>query len=112
MRAMDDLAADLQHFLNHEPVCAAAPSPARRFRLWIKRKPAVATLGFAAAFCAAAFVAALAAGYLRTTAALNQAERNAAVADATCRRCSPGLRSSCLRRRTRSCFQPCCPITG
>lgn len=80
---MDDLAADLQHFLNHEPVCAAAPSPARRFRLWIKRKPAVAALGFAAAFCAAAFVAALAAGYLRTTAALNQAERNAAVADAT-----------------------------
>ncbi len=82
-RNMDELAEELQHFLNHEPVHAAAPSPVRRLVLWAKRKPAVAVLAFAALSCAAAFVIALAEGYRRTADALNLAKKNAAVADAT-----------------------------
>ncbi len=82
-RNMDELAEDLQHFLNHEPVNAAVPSPARRFVLWAKRKPAVTALTAATAVCTAALAAALVIGYCRTAAALKLAERNAAVADAT-----------------------------
>lgn len=82
-RSMDEMAEELQHFLNREPVHAASPSPAKRLVLWTKRKPAVAALTFAAFSCAAAFVIALAEGYRRTADALEQAERNAAVADET-----------------------------
>ena len=81
-RSMDELSEDLLHFLNHEPVGASFPSPARRLQLWMKRKPAVAVLSLAAALCAAAFVVALGAGYLQTASALKLAENNAAVADA------------------------------
>lgn len=81
-RSMDELSEDLLHFLNHEPVGASSPSPARRLQLWMKRKPAVAVLSLATALCAAAFVVALAAGYLQTASALKLAENNAAVADA------------------------------
>lgn len=81
-RSMDELSEDLLHFLNHEPVGASSPSPSRRLQLWMKRKPAVAVLSLAAALCAAAFVVALAAGYLQTASALKLAENNAAVADA------------------------------
>ena len=81
--SMDEFAADLRRFLNHEPVRAANPSLLRRFTLWIRRKPAVACLTFAAVFCAAAFVAALTVGYIRTSAALKLAEENAQVADST-----------------------------
>lgn len=81
-RSMDELSEDLLHFLNHEPVGASSPSPARRLQLWMKRKPAVAVLSLAAALCAAAFVVALGAGYLQTASALKLAENNAAVADA------------------------------
>lgn len=81
--SMDEFAADLRRFLNHEPVRAANPSLLRRFTLWIRRKPAVACLTFAAVFCAAAFVVALTVGYIRTSAALKLAEENAQVADST-----------------------------
>lgn len=81
-RSMDELSEDLLHFLNHEPVGASSPSPARRLQLWMKRKPAVAVLSLAAALCVAAFVVALGAGYLQTASALKLAENNAAVADA------------------------------
>ena len=79
--SMDDVVSDLQHFLNREPVRAFASSPWHRFILWCRRKPAVAAMTFASAACAAAFVAALIAGYIRTKAALKLAEQNAAVAD-------------------------------
>lgn len=36
---MDEMAADLQRFLNHEPVRAATDSCQRRLLLWTKRKP-------------------------------------------------------------------------
>lgn len=80
--SMDEVAEDLQHFLNHEVVSAAKPSPIRRFRLWAKRKPAVAALSLAGMMLFGAFVVALAAGYIRTATALKLAERNAATANA------------------------------
>jgi len=79
---MDEVAADLRRFLNREPVRAFASSPWHRFKLWCRRKPAVAALTFAAAVCAAAFAVSLAVGYVRTKAALHLAEQNAQAADA------------------------------
>ena len=78
---MEEVAADLQHFLNREPVQAYTSSPWHRFILWCRRKPAVAVLTFASAGCAAAFVTALIVGYIQTKAALRLAEENAKVAD-------------------------------
>ena len=78
---MDDVAADLRHFLNREPVRAYASSPGHRFVLWCRRKPAVAALTFAVAGCAAALMGSLVVGYIRTRAALRLAERNAQAAE-------------------------------
>jgi len=80
--AMVEVAVDLEHFLRHEPVSAAPPSPYRRFRLWAKRKPAVAALSLLAIAAAGAFAVAVTAGYVRTNAALKLAEKNAAAANA------------------------------
>ncbi len=80
---MDDLADDLQRFLNHEPVHARPVSVFRRFRLWMKRKPAVAALSMLSALCVLALAVALTVGYIRTASALKLAERNAATANAT-----------------------------
>ncbi|MBS1369271.1 MAG: protein kinase [Lentisphaeria bacterium] len=81
--SMDEVAEDLQHFLNHEAVAAAKPSPIRRFRLWAKRKPAVAALSLVGMVLFCAFIITLAVGYIRTDAARKLAERNAASANAT-----------------------------
>ena len=79
---MEEAAADLEHFLRHEPVTAAPPSPIRRFRLWAKRKPAEAALSTFANLAAGAFAVAVTVGYFRTNAALKLAEKNAAAANA------------------------------
>lgn len=79
---MDDLAEDLQRFLNYEPIRAIPVSFPRRVRLWVRRKPAVAGLSLVSMLCAVAFVVALTVGFLRTSAALKLAEENAAIADA------------------------------
>ncbi len=81
--SMDDVAEDLQRFLNHEPVNAAPSSMLRRVRLWGRRKPTAAALSLVAVLCMVAFILSLVVGYLRTAAALEQAELNAAVADKT-----------------------------
>ena len=78
---MNEVVADLQHFLNREPVRAFASSPWHRFILWCRRKPAVAAMTFASAVCLTAFIISLIAGYIRTKAALGLAEENAKVAD-------------------------------
>ena len=80
--SMDEVVADLQRFLNREPVRAFASSPWHRFSLWCRRKPAVAAMTFALAGCATALAAALVVGYVRTRAALRLAEQNARTADA------------------------------
>ena len=78
---MEEVASDLRHFLNREPVRAFASSPWYRFILWCRRKPAIAAMTFASLACAAAFVVSLMVGYIRTKAALTLAEQNAKVAD-------------------------------
>ncbi len=79
---MAEVAADLDHFLRHEPVSAAETSAFRRFRLWSKRKPAVAALSLLVLTAFAAFAAAVTVGYVRTNSALKLAEKNAAAANA------------------------------
>ncbi len=79
---LTDLCEDLRRFLENEPVSAAPPPAGRRLVLWMRRKPAVAALTGVAAICAIAAVASLSVGYLRTHAALDRAERNAALASA------------------------------
>lgn len=81
--SMDEVVEDLQHFLNHEPVAAAKPSPIRCFQLWTKRKPAVAVLSFVGIMLLGAFIIALMVGYARTNKARKLAEKNAANANAT-----------------------------
>ena len=73
--SVDALLADLRRFLVHEPVAANPPSPLRRFRLFARRNSLAAFGIVAAVFCLAAFVAALAVGYVRTTHALAETER-------------------------------------
>ncbi len=79
---MAEVAADLDHFLRHEPVSAANTSAFRRFRLWAKRKPAVAALSLLALTAIAAFAVSVTVGYVRTNSALKLAEKNAAAANA------------------------------
>ena len=66
---------DLRRFLAHQPVTANPPSPWRRFRLFARRNPLAAFGTVAAAVLLAAFVAALAGGYVRTARALAETER-------------------------------------
>ena len=73
--SVEALLADLRRFLAHEPVIANPPSPLRRFRLFARRNPLAAFGIVAATFLLAAFVAALAVGYVRTTRALSETER-------------------------------------
>ena len=73
--SVEAMLADLRRFLAHEPVSANPPSPLRRFRLFARRNPLAAFGIVAAAICLAAFVAALAIGYVRTTRALAETER-------------------------------------
>ncbi len=80
---MDEMAADLQRFLNHEPVNAVRSSKRHRLFLWLKRKPAQAVLSAFSLFCVFALAAALLIGYLRTAKALKLAEENAAIAQNT-----------------------------
>jgi serine/threonine protein kinase len=79
---MAEVAADLNRFLRHEPVSAADTSVFRRFRLWSKRKPAIAALSLLALTAFAAFAVSATVGYVRTNSALKLAEKNAAAANA------------------------------
>ena len=83
---MAQLAADLRHFLDNEPVTAARPGMCRRFFLWTKRSPLAAALLFTALLALVGFIAALVTGLCRTKAALALAEKNAAAADAVLNR--------------------------
>ena len=78
---MASFADDLRRWLEHEAVLAAPPTPGRRLVMWAKRKPAMAGLVAASVACALAFVGALIVGYVRTSAALHLAARNAELAD-------------------------------
>ena len=78
--SMDAMIDDLRRFLAHKPVVANPPSLFRRFRLFVHRNPLAASGIVAASILLAAFVAALAVGYIRTSRALAATEREAASA--------------------------------
>ena len=72
---MDAMLDDLRRFLAHKPVAANPPSFIRRFRLFANRNPLAASGIVAASILLAAFVAALAVGYVKTSRALAATER-------------------------------------
>ena len=76
--SMDTMLDDLRRFLAHKPVAANPPSFFRRFRLFARRNPLAASGIVAASILLAAFVAALAVGYIRTSRALAATQREAA----------------------------------
>ena len=78
--SMGAMLVDLHRFLAHRPVAANPPSISRRFRLFARRNPLAASGIVAAIALLAAFVAALAFGYVRTSRALAATEREAASA--------------------------------
>ena len=78
--SMDAMLEDLRRFLAHKPVAANPPSLFRRFRLFAGRNPLAASGILAASILLAAFVAALAVGYVKTSRALAATEREAASA--------------------------------
>ena len=77
---MDALIDDLRRFLAHKPVAANPPSIFRRGCLFAQRNPLAAFGIITASLLLAAFVAALAVGYVRTSRALAATEREAASA--------------------------------
>ena len=75
---MSTMRDDLRRYLSHMPVTANPPSPLRRLVLYAKKNP-VATVGaFAAMISFAAFVAALAIGYLHKARSLEAVHQEAA----------------------------------
>ena len=76
----DAMIDDLRRFLAHKPVAANPPSLLRRFRLFARRNPLAASGIVSASILLAAFVAALAVGYIKTSRALAATEREAASA--------------------------------
>ncbi len=98
--SMSQLAADLQRFLNGEPVTARPAPWLRRYAMWCRRRPAVALWSHAAALLVVLLLASVSIGYMRVSQALrseneqrllveNQrqlAEKNAQIADAAMQR--------------------------
>ncbi len=69
-----DLAEDLRHFLNHEPISARPVSTAQRTWMWAKRNPALA-------LCASALLAAVIYGITAQQLALSKARKARADAE-------------------------------
>ena len=76
--SMDAMIEDLRRFLAGKPVVANPPSFFRRFRLFARRNPLAASGIAAASILLAAFIAALAVGYIRSSRALAATRREAA----------------------------------
>ena len=77
---IDAMLDDLRRFLAHKPVAARPPSLFRRLRLFARRNPLAASGIVVASILLAAFIAAFAVGYIRTSRALAATEREAASA--------------------------------
>ncbi len=90
-RSMDDMHADLQRFLNGEPVLARPASFLRRYAMWIKRRPAVALWSHAAALLVVLLLVSVGVGYRNESVQREQAERNAEIADAALQRIFSGV---------------------
>lgn len=79
--SMADMVADLRRFLNAEPVKARPASWARRYAMWLRRRPAVAAWSHAAALLVFLLFGSILWGYAGENKQRRQAERNAAIAD-------------------------------
>lgn len=83
---MAEMAGDLQRFLNGEPVKARPASLLRRYRMWMKRRPAVAVWSHAAAGLVVLLFASISWGYASENKQRLRAEQNARIADAALKR--------------------------
>lgn len=83
---MSEMAADLQRFLNGEPVKARPASLFRRYAMWVKRRPAVAVWSHAAAGLVVLLFASISWGYANENKQRRRAEQNAQIADAALKR--------------------------
>ncbi len=110
--SMADLAEDLRRFLAHEPISARPVPTRRRFALWVRRKPLVASLAALSLVCAASAMGALAVGYARTADALRRAERNASLADAAMSGIFRGVESQAPSRRDTQLLAELLPYYG
>ncbi len=98
--SLREMAADLQRFLNGEPVTARPAPWLRRYAMWCRRRPAVALWSHAAALLVVLLLASVSIGYMRVSQALRSeneqrlltesqrqlAEKNAQIADAAMQR--------------------------
>ncbi len=110
--SMDDMEADLQRFLNGEPVMARPAPRLRRYAMWCRRRPAVALWSHAAALLVVLLLTSVSIGYMRVSSALQSeneqrvlaeqqrqlaeqqrrlAEKNAQIADAAMQRIFSGM---------------------
>lgn len=79
--SMEDMAADLQRYLDGVPVSARRASSLRRYVMWLRRRPAVAAWSHAAALLVVLLVGSLLWGYAAESKQRSIAERNAGIAD-------------------------------
>lgn len=86
--SMDAMAADLERYLQGEPVVARPASRLRRYAMWCRRRPAVAAWSHVAAAALALLLVSISAGYVRERESLAmenelrlRAEKNAQLAD-------------------------------
>lgn len=91
---MGEMAADLQRFLNGEPVRARPVSLLRRYTMWVKRRPAVALWSHVAAGLVLLLFASISWGYANENKQRRRAEQNAQIADASLKRIFNGMLST------------------
>ncbi len=83
---MAAMAADLQRFLNGEPVKARPASLLRRYRMWMHRRPAVALWSHLAVGMVVLLFVSITWGYANENEQRHRAEQNAQIADAALER--------------------------
>ena len=91
--SMEAMAADLERYLQGEPVVARPASRLRRYAMWCRRRPAVAAWSHVAAAALALLLVSVSAGYVRERESLAKenelrlrAEKNEQIADASLQR--------------------------
>ena len=79
--SMAEMANDLQRYLNGEPVKARAASCLRRYKLWMRRRPAVALWSHFAALLVVLLFTSVSMGYARVSRALKNENEQRLLAD-------------------------------
>lgn len=107
--SMEAMAADLQRYLNGEPVKARPAHLLRRYALWLRRRPAVAAWSHAAVMAAVLLLLSISVGYVEVREALKKAneqralaEENEQIADSALKRIFAGM----LRDSSGELMQP------